>query len=66
MASDPPQDDDPVPDDPESRFLITLWDRLDKAAEISVNADVMDHLGEILGFCEEAARLIRDWRDARR
>lgn len=59
MADAPDDTDDPVPDDPESLFLIELWDRLERAYIISVEATVIDLLPEIERLCEEAAALIR-------
>jgi len=62
MAETPPLDDDEEPTDPQSLFLISLWDKLDRAEAASVNADVLDHLDEIQTLCEEAAAIIRQWR----
>lgn len=61
--ADPHEDpDDPIPDDPESRFLIALWDHLERAYVISVEADVIVNLAEIERLCTEAAGLIRAYR----
>jgi hypothetical protein len=58
MADLPPDDDD-AHDDPESRFLIALWDLLGQAYELSTGEDVMSRLDEILAECEAAVALLR-------
>lgn len=61
--ADPHEDpDDPIPDDLESCFLISLWDRLERAYAISVEAEVIVNLAEIERLCTEAAALIRAYR----
>jgi hypothetical protein len=54
-----PPDDEAAPDDPESRFLIALWDLLGEAYELSTTAQVMSRLDVILARCEAAAALLR-------
>jgi hypothetical protein len=61
MPQTPPEEDDAAPDDPESRFLIALWDNLERAQETAVERDVMKRLGEVLEHCEAAAAVIRGW-----
>lgn len=56
MADLPPDD---VNDDPESRFLVELWDLLGEALEISTAEDVMSRLNEVLAHCEAAVALLQ-------
>lgn len=60
MADTPPGDESP-----EDRFLAELWQRLDRAGELSSGADAMLRLEEVLQLCEDAAAMIRGWRDDR-
>ncbi len=62
MPRPPPEEDANVPDDPESRFLIGLWDSLERAQEIAVTRNVLERLDEVLKHCEAAAAAIRHWR----
>jgi hypothetical protein len=57
--ADLPPDDDNAPNDPESRFLIALWDLLGQAYELSTTEEVMSRLDEIRGRCEAAVVLLR-------
>jgi hypothetical protein len=61
MSTDLP-DEDPPPSWPESPFLIALWAELDAAAELSVGADVLQRLEEIMAHCEAAIALIDHWK----
>jgi len=54
--------DEPVPDDPESVFLVALWDRLELAHELSVGVDVISRVDAIRRLCDEASALIKQFR----
>ncbi len=51
--------DDPAPTDPESLFLIDLWDRLEGATDAAISADAMARMPEVLRLCEEAIEIIK-------
>lgn len=59
VMPDAPTGEDATSTDPESKFLIELWDHLDSAYTISVNADVMGRLDDIRRHCEAAMALIQ-------
>jgi hypothetical protein len=61
MSEDPPDNGD-VPAWPESPFLIALWAELDAASDISVGANVLQHLDEVQAHCEAAIALIQRWK----
>jgi hypothetical protein len=65
MSRPPPEEDANLPDDAESRFLIGLWDSLERAQEIAVGRDVLGRLDEVLAHCEAATATIRRWRAER-
>jgi len=65
VMADTPPDDDELPDDPEDRFLVELWRRLDRAVEISSGPDAVRRLEDVLQLCEASAALIRSWRAER-
>lgn len=62
MPRPPPEEDANVPDDAESRFLIGLWDSLERAQEIAVAGDVLERLDGVLEHCEALVAAIRRWR----
>jgi len=62
MPQPPHGDDADVLDDPESRFLIALWDSLERACDLATAHNVLERLDEVLQQCEAAAGLIRGWR----
>lgn len=59
MADAPTHCDSDRPEDPESRFLIALWQHLDAASEISIDKRVIERLDEVRENCEMAVVLIR-------
>ena len=65
MADEPQDSDNEAPNYPESRFLIRLWTQLDAAEDLSVSADVLQHLDEIAEHCVAAIAEIRAWRRER-
>ena len=60
---DPPPHDDAAPQTPEAQFLSALWDTLERAMEVSTSNKVMSQLDEVERLCEDAAKLIRRWRE---
>lgn len=55
-------DEDPDPAEPEDLFLIALWDHLEVAGRLSVEAGVMKRLDDIRHHCLAAAEHIRQWQ----
>jgi hypothetical protein len=45
-------------------FLTALWEHLERANQMSVEAGVTDRLDEILEHCDAAAAAIRRWQAA--
>lgn len=62
MPDDPACPDGDVSEDPESRFLIALWQHLDAASDISIDKRVIERLDEVREKCEMAIMLIRAWQ----
>jgi hypothetical protein len=61
--ADPPNSSDEDRETAEDRFLIALWELLERALELSTATDAMDHIDEVSRCCEAAARLCRTGPD---
>jgi hypothetical protein len=53
------------PSSAEEIFLSELWDRLERALELSISDQVFARLEEVRGECEAAASLIRQSEERR-